>query len=195
MKGRKAVIDLVGKRFGKVQVVRFSHKKDVSGHKRRVWECVCDCGKIFLAQTGDLHQGHYQSCGCARAAAIAEANKKKRKAVGENAKNKLFNSYKRKAEQRGFAWELSKDEFILCILSDCHYCGVHPSTSTEKICRDTYEHIFYNGVDRVNNCVGYTISNSVPCCPTCNYAKRQLPLELFLEWVNRIAAFQQAKVA
>ena len=59
----KERIDLTGRRFGKLKVVRFSHKD-----KRRIsiWECVCDCGNKRLVYASNLLRGHTTSCGCGR---------------------------------------------------------------------------------------------------------------------------------
>ena len=45
-----------------------------------------------------------------------------------------------------------------------------------------------NGIDRINNSVGYTEKNSVPCCGTCNVAKGQMTLAEFKLWIARIHA-------
>ena len=44
----------------------------------------------------------------------------------------------------------------------------------------------YNGLDRVNNGLGYVEGNVVPCCETCNTAKQNLDLPAFFEWVQRV---------
>lgn len=52
---------LIGQRFGRLTVTRFSHKAETGG---LVWECVCDCGNITLAPTDRLRSGGKKSCGC-----------------------------------------------------------------------------------------------------------------------------------
>ena len=44
----------------------------------------------------------------------------------------------------------------------------------------------HNGVDRVNNDLGYTIENSVTCCSLCNYMKRGMSLSDFIIHINKI---------
>ena len=51
-------------------------------------------------------------------------------------------------------------------------------------CRST-DRFVYNGVDRVNNGFGYEEGNAVPCCRTCNVAKRDMAVEDFLAWIKR----------
>ena len=53
-------IDLTGKRFNRLVVVRFSHNQ---GHKR-MWECLCDCGKTTFVATCNLTSNRVKSCGC-----------------------------------------------------------------------------------------------------------------------------------
>ena len=58
-KGVKA--NLVGKRFGKLVVVAYSHKNE---HGNIVWLCHCDCGNACYATTGNISYGRTLSCGC-----------------------------------------------------------------------------------------------------------------------------------
>ena len=39
-----------------------------------------------------------------------------------------------------------------------------------------------NGIDRIDNALGYIESNVVACCPICNLAKRNLPVDTFVSW-------------
>jgi hypothetical protein len=72
-------------------------------------------------------------------------------------------SYKRSAELRGHVWQLSDQEAYNMFIMNCEYCAL------EGI----------SGIDRVNNNIGYILSNCVPCCKTCNIMKGQLTLKLF----------------
>ena len=65
--------------------------------------------------------------------------------------------------------------------ANCHYCGKPPNKSHRKC--DTF---LYNGLDRVDNSIGYIASNVVPCCYICNKMKGELPVEVFLEHLNNI---------
>ena len=55
------LIDLTGKRFGKLTVVGKSleRKRDVLP-----WDCVCDCGKTKVVAGQELRNGQTKSCGC-----------------------------------------------------------------------------------------------------------------------------------
>jgi hypothetical protein len=43
------------------------------------------------------------------------------------------------------------------------------------------------GIDRINNEVGYSIKNSVPCCGVCNYMKRKFSKEEFINQAIKIS--------
>lgn len=64
------LIDLIGKRFGKLTVVErvedyvyFSKAKNKKFTSPR-WLCLCDCGNTVIAQGGNLRNGVTVSCGC-----------------------------------------------------------------------------------------------------------------------------------
>ena len=57
------LINLVGKRFGMLTVVKLEGKNS-SNHV--TWECVCDCGGVSVATGNNLRSGHSKSCGCLR---------------------------------------------------------------------------------------------------------------------------------
>ena len=56
----KKIIDLTGKKFGRLTVLRYSHK---SGNKH-YWLCKCDCGKEKPVIGCCLKSGNTKSCGC-----------------------------------------------------------------------------------------------------------------------------------
>lgn len=70
-----------------------------------------------------------------------------------------FGEYVSSARVRNRKFSLSKDEFSLIINLPCIYCGKKSSIDRPS------------GVDRIDNSLGYTINNSVPCCRECNYEK------------------------
>lgn len=56
-------VDLTGMRFGYAEVVSYIGKVG----ENHLWKCRCDCGKDFIAKTGDLRSGRVTSCGCSKA--------------------------------------------------------------------------------------------------------------------------------
>lgn len=57
MSGR---IDLSGRKFGRLTVKEFSHKKV----KKSYWLCLCDCGAEKIVRGDLLLDGNTTSCGC-----------------------------------------------------------------------------------------------------------------------------------
>ena len=65
------LIDLTGKRFGRLTVV----KRVENQGKFPAWHCLCDCGKEVLVLGCNLRTNHTQSCGCAQKEMIANRSK------------------------------------------------------------------------------------------------------------------------
>jgi hypothetical protein len=87
----------------------------------------------------------------------------------------VFRQYQYKAEQRHLTFRLTLGEFTKLIEQSCHYCG-------------EFEIM---GVDRVDNRVGYLVSNSVPCCFECNFMKRTMDKHKFVNRAIKIARHQE----
>lgn len=67
--------NLIGKKFGRLTVI----EEATSNIKyRRAWRCKCECGntKDIIVTTGDLKNGHTQSCGCLQRERTSKSNKK-----------------------------------------------------------------------------------------------------------------------
>jgi hypothetical protein len=170
--------DLIGKRFGKLLVISPSHSVD----GKWWWDCLCDCGQIIKARGYSLTSGQTQSCGCLRDEITTNRNKNNRWTDRKKIKlNQVFLSYKIAANKRGLKFELSKELFEQLIFGNCFYCGCEPKNETigEK-------GIKCNGIDRVDNTVGYIESNVVTCCKDCNFGKRNKYKQDFLSWVERV---------
>ena len=57
-------IDLTGRRFGKLSVIKEAANYNV---KRGIaWECLCDCGNSSISLSYTLLNGNAKSCGCLR---------------------------------------------------------------------------------------------------------------------------------
>lgn len=56
--------DLTGQRFGRLTVIKLYDGPDNRKFKTTRWLCKCDCGNETVAETGNLMNGHTQSCGC-----------------------------------------------------------------------------------------------------------------------------------
>lgn len=60
-------IDMTGKRFGKLTVIRRSEDKPTKrGDGMVMWECLCDCGRTIVTTRTELIKGFKKDCGCSR---------------------------------------------------------------------------------------------------------------------------------
>lgn len=66
-----AFIDLTGKRFGKITVMR----RSTCDSKKPRWDCLCDCGKTMSVLGCSLRDGRTLSCGCFHIERVTKHNK------------------------------------------------------------------------------------------------------------------------
>lgn len=71
IKGGPEIIDLIGRKFGRLTVVSFSSRKD----KKTEWICRCICNNKTIANTSALRTGNKKSCGCLLPDILKESNK------------------------------------------------------------------------------------------------------------------------
>jgi len=106
--------------------------------------------------------------------------------------NEILKNYRSAAARRGYEFTLSYDDFRRLILSNCHYCGSSPTMKYNGTKRKSNVDDFrYNGVDRVDNLLGYAIGNCVACCKDCNRSKGTLTQDEWLAWVKRLYEHQR----
>jgi hypothetical protein len=172
------MLDIIGKRFGHLTVME-QKKRERLVTKRL---CRCDCGKLTWLPTTAITSGHTKSCGCWQ----GEFRKLK---TGEAVRNQIFDDYRRGAGKRNLLWALTKSEFDLLLLGNCVYCKRAPYTTRKA--RRMNGDLTYNGIDRLNNILGYSPENTVSCCKICNRAKSDLELEEFMEWIKDISKAQR----
>lgn len=106
--------------------------------------------------------------------------------------NGVYYSSKYGAKRMGRDFELSKEEVANMITSPCVYCGVigGREVATGQFRQHTWQ---VNGIDRIDNALGYVHGNVAPCCERCNKFKHVLSVEDFLNHVKRIYEFQNQK--
>lgn len=152
----------------------------VKNSKNRAFSfvCRCVCGKETLNRKDGVISNSIKSCGCYRKQ-IGHLNTLPN---NESALNKLILRYKLSAKKRKLDFSLTKDVFKKLVGSKCAYCDSAPKMTVQ--CKNSS--ILYNGIDRVNNAVGYTIENCVPCCDFCNHAKKNLSVSEFLQNISRV---------
>ena len=60
--GKNKLIDITGKKFGKLTVLQLMPNRAECGHT--LWQCQCECGNIVVVDKSALIQGRTKSCGC-----------------------------------------------------------------------------------------------------------------------------------
>ena len=168
--------DLSGKRFGKLLVIKQGPYLNVKNN-RVTWDCICDCGNNHNIRTSALTSGGSKSCGCGKI----------KLKPGEAAFNRLYGEYKRNAKTKNKIFNLSKIEFRKIVEQHCYYCA-QPPNNEKRPAKGNNGSYFSNGIDRIDNDIGYIKENCVPCCTTCNFAKRQMSKIEFAKWVNKISS-------
>jgi hypothetical protein len=168
----------VGDVYNRLTVISYHH---TDHHPRKFWVCKCVCGGTVVTHSGSLRSGNTKSCGCLAKDVMAM----KRKPNNGSEITAVILGYKRHAAARKLRWGLSRDDVVSVIFMACHYCGSAPSNV--KKTRNTVAPLFYNGIDRINNSIGYEFNNIVPCCAICNRAKGAASVDEFKEWAVRLA--------
>lgn len=198
--------DWGGQKVGMLTVLeRTARPKGLRSHAV-YWKCRCDCGNDTVTTSQHLQRAaNPPNCGCV----VYSGNVKNRRYDDpkEVSINFIMRNYQDRAGRRALRWDLTRRQFKELVFGDCYWCGTPPcrefniyksrnrnpkrkrnATSKEWADKAT---IVTNGIDRVDNSLGYTVKNTVPCCTICNKAKLDLSEQDFLEWVNRIYHFQR----
>lgn len=169
-----------GQRNGRLVLVAEA-LKDAWGGRQFIFKC--DCGKTVTTRWGIT-----TSCGCAQRDFVRnKLNYEKRMAYGESCFNIVYARYKSSATYRKRDFNLTKSQFKALICKPCVYCGQLPTTVESH--GGYHGKFVYNGLDRVDNSVGYSEDNVVPCCRTCNTAKRTMTVDEFKQWIDRVYKF------
>ena len=170
-------VNLIGTRSGLLVVIKKLNQ--VNG--RQKWLCQCDCGKTKETFTRNIQRQVTTHCGCK-----TFENMSKAITLPENqaAWNNLFSQYKGNAKRKNLEFTLTKEELFNLCKSKCHYCGMEPQRLL-RFNRPEFEESF-NGIDRKDNSIGYTFSNSISCCTLCNYMKKTMNYEDFLDHIHKI---------
>jgi hypothetical protein len=70
---------LVGRKFGKLTVLSFSHTEK----QKRFWNCECKCGNVVQKYTNTLTNGRTKSCGCLLGEVLRKRNTTHGQTIGK----------------------------------------------------------------------------------------------------------------
>jgi len=183
-----------GEVFGRLVVVS---KANYTKWKKTIYTCKCSCGNILDVPQNRLRGNKTRSCGC-----FAKEQSSIRNSLppGEASWNEWYNNYKKSAIFRDKDFLLPFEDFKILCTHNCYWCGEIPhkwnkyttlkgvNTRTRIPTQNKIDQswIEVNGIDRLNSSLGYTTTNSVPCCSTCNYMKRCLGEKEFFAHITKI---------
>ena len=172
---------LVGQQFGQLTVIERNRQDSIT-----FYNCKCMCGNVTTVTHTNLLSGTTKSCGCLQKQLLS---KRSTKSLDEVVAAQVFNYYKRNAKTRSLSWDLSKKQVLELITKQCSYCGLVGTNTTKvrvykqgKPIPNVFKTFQNNGIDRIDNSLGYSLRNSVPCCKHCNFAKHERTYEEFKEW-------------
>lgn len=172
--------DLSGQKFGFVTVLNVNRS---DGNHGIMWNCICICGNKCSIRGSSLTKGRTKSCGCMTKKLVSLSLSKD---PGISNLKQLYNTYKNSAKNRNHNWDLSVDDFKLLISKNCYYCNSQPSQKLIMNNINGDRVLLYNGIDRVNNSLGYNIYNVVAACGICNLAKKDSSIDEFYSWIVRV---------
>lgn len=178
-------VDLTGKKFTRWTVIKMSSVK--KNQRSIVWEVKCDCGEIGLAITNSLNMGATKSCGCLSSDTAILTHTLPN---CEAALRKIFKSYAYHAKRRNYDFEFAEETFRLMLIENCYYCEKAPSNTSSS----AGGNFIYNGIDRVDNSLGYSKKNTVTCCYDCNRKKMRVSMAIALkmaEWYSSKVKFEE----
>ena len=110
----------------------------------------------------------------------AKRENRARNFKNENYNNieRLYRDYITGAAKRGYEISINFEEFKELVVSKCYYCHYTKEKET-------------NGIDRLNNDIGYTKENCVPCCEICNMMKHYYHPLFFIELCKIITGIKK----
>jgi len=150
-------------------------EKSSSNH--RYIKVKCTCGSISsVRMDSEVLTRSCKKCGqLKRRSTFSEKTK-------ESLFKRLYHQYKRAAVLRKYSFEINFTDFKELVTKNCYYCNEPPNNSLKQ----NYRSIAYNGLDRVDNLIGYRTDNVVTCCGWCNQMKNKYDTDAFLNKIKTI---------
>ena len=167
--------DISGQRFGRLTAIREDGRSNKSSV---IWFCICDCGESRLVSRCTLESGHTRSCGCLRSDLLIEVWSTRMPPYQH-----ILNRARDGAIKRGFEFDLSLEFYQSLVGKDCHYCSLPLLWNARR--KDKQKGRSAHNLDRKDSSLGYTESNVVPCCGTCNWIKSDVVSYDEMIWIGQ----------
>lgn len=175
--------DYINKEYGNYIILSFEFFNNYKKSRQPFYKVKCkNCDNIYTIGLWTLRSNIDSDCKYCR-------GKKQSLPNSQSLTNALYSSYKRQAKNRDYSFEITKEDFIKIINQNCFYCGEIPSNIIKS--RSNIENVIYNGIDRLDNKLGYIKSNIVACCGMCNRCKSNLTLSEWYKWINKIIKYNK----
>lgn len=140
-----------------------------------------DCNKIRQTNYQSIvirKNSHYNISGETPCPKCANSRKGGIKHYKYTNGNPRYRQYQKRANDAGLEFDLSVQEFEDMIILPCVYCGGYSSKWVSNSRG--------NGIDRLDNNIGYVKTNCSPCCVRCNYMKNTMTKQDFMEHIYQI---------
>ena len=118
---------------------------------------------------------------------FSEEDRIKQNEKNRNSHENKFHICKNTAASKNLEFEFSKEEFLNLTTQPCHYCAC---IDTHAFSDTSVPATVFNGIDRKDSNMGYTLDNSVSCCAMCNQMKNSLCENVFIHRIAHIAGAQ-----
>ena len=93
-----------------------------------------------------------------------------------------YKQYKKSAIDRKKEWSIDEKTYNRIKSQNCYLCGNENTTKN------------YNGIDRINNELGYIPGNIIGCCKTCNIMKKDYSINEFLDKCHQIYKYNKIEL-
>lgn len=177
----------VGQQIGDFTISAYNHDNQLYTLKCKCGQTASGAAEFVTRKISNLMTDGFTSCmACYYKQAHVLKYRKEREARSYVFKD-VYREYIKKAKARGIKFELSLQQASELYSQNCKYCGTPPRN---KRTRDTGLTVLYQGIDRVDNSIGYSPGNVVPCCKYCNSFKMDRSEDEFLAHATRIHKYK-----
>lgn len=179
--------DIVGRRFGRLDVLQYLHREPYKGRYHYVYECRCDCGTVRELFRSNIITGHTRSCGCRKATRPTGPNSPHWTGHGKIS-GRLWGHIKAHARTRKLpvtitiedAWALFQAQDGKCALTGFDLCLRTPKGNGSNAVSAS--------LDRIDNSKGYVPGNIQWVHKDINWMKGRFNPGRFLTLCRAVAA-------